>query len=493
MSWLESIVSQILKLVLDLSQRARAMVTLALVAIVTALIWVLATSAAKLEQPDVLVPAGGLFGLAVVFLVAAAALQLTAPAHTDEAPGGEFVIGCTLGRRTTTCGVLRVVERGSRTALPRGDQVQVFTQCFTRRLPPEQKGSGALYDELAEFIHLALREAQQRPGFTQCTSIGVGTPGIVNLQTGQLTLSVSVPEGADIPHEIARRLVAKESPALRKAFPAYAESERLLARRIYVDNDVRCIARHELSKHGRDHFMCLYAGSGVGGALVVGGQVYYGTHGSAAHIGHIELEAPTGNLPLLTGQSVGPAQCDCGRQGFHLEAFASYSGLRRLTEAVVTDAERGTLEALIDRYAQAGTSAGDFYRDGLPNVIAAAGGRSLGSLPEPVRALMAGNRLLAELSDRVLKAYVGVLASGIVTITHTFDPGVVVACGPLIERLRENDLFARYLRACLPPRLLDERAMPHLAGAVAHEAQWQGAALTAWDPSYHRLRKHHDR
>jgi predicted NBD/HSP70 family sugar kinase len=69
---------------------------------------------------------------------------------------------------------------------------------------------------------------------------------------------------------------------------------------------------------------------------------------------------------------------------------------------------------------------------------------------------------------------------------NMFDPGIIVICGSLIERLQENDLFAKFLRENLPGHLVDSRARPQLAPAVARDADWQGAALLAWDLGYQR-------
>src|SRR5262249_15879026 len=69
-----------------------------------------------------------------------------------------------------------------------------------------------------------------------------------------------------------------------------------------------------------------------------------------------------------------------------------------------------------------------------------------------------------------------------------FDPGVIVLCGSLVEQLRENDLFAKYLRDCLPEHLLDAQSRPNLSFVEGHEAQWRGAALIAWDPVFHERR-----
>lgn len=489
MSWLDSLAEHALPLVGNLKKSVRSILVLALIALACALVWALATSAAGAERVIVLAPTGLLVAVATLLLSSASVFQLrNDKASIDPAPGGEFILGCALGRRTVTCGALRI-RGGTSDGLPREERVSVFAESSSTSLPIQLRGSSRLYDELAKLIVHTLGEADKHVGFTRCSSIGISTPGIINLQTGELTLSVTVPEGADIPREIARQLIAQKSQTVQKAFGPDADSEQQLAKRMYVDNDVRCIARHELSAHEWKQFACLYAGSGVGGALVINGQVHYGANASAGHIGHLELEAArAGSLPLWTGQQLGPAECDCGKFGFHLEPFASYAGLERITEAVIVDTGRPTLDLLKHLFAEAGLESDDFYRSGFPQVIASVGGQTSPALPEIVSTAIAQNRHVKDLTSTVLRAYVGILASGIVTLTHVFDPGVVVLCGPLIEQLRKNSLFAKFLRDGLPNHLLDASARPQLCPADSREAQWKGAALLAWDPSYHALR-----
>lgn len=93
---------------------------------------------------------------------------------------------------------------------------------------------------------------------------------------------------------------------------------------------------------------------------------------------------------------------------------------------------------------------------------------------------------LEHLARDVMRSYVGILVAGLSTLTHTLDPGIIVICGSLIERLQENDLFAKYLRESLPSHLVDSRTQPQLAPIVAKIADWQGAALLAWDLGYQR-------
>ncbi|WP_124055266.1 ROK family protein [Arcanobacterium ihumii] len=67
---------------------------------------------------------------------------------------------------------------------------------------------------------------------------------------------------------------------------------------------------------GRDHnsTLSIAVGTGIGGALVNNGNVYYGSHFLAGHVGHIHHHFAQGQ------------QCSCGRSG-HIEAICSGSGI----------------------------------------------------------------------------------------------------------------------------------------------------------------------
>ncbi|MCI1901356.1 MAG: ROK family protein [Bifidobacteriaceae bacterium] len=55
-------------------------------------------------------------------------------------------------------------------------------------------------------------------------------------------------------------------------------------------------------------------GTGIGGAVCVGGRLLRGSHGMGGHIGHVSVAA------------AGTAECSCGRRG-HVEPIASGSGI----------------------------------------------------------------------------------------------------------------------------------------------------------------------
>jgi len=77
---------------------------------------------------------------------------------------------------------------------------------------------------------------------------------------------------------------------------------------IFLDNDVRMMAEGEIWQ-GRDDFIFINTGSGVGSALVLNGKMRYGNNNSAGELGHIKIS------------DRGPL-CSCGKRGC-LEALTS--------------------------------------------------------------------------------------------------------------------------------------------------------------------------
>lgn len=77
---------------------------------------------------------------------------------------------------------------------------------------------------------------------------------------------------------------------------------------LFVDNDVRMMAEGELWE-GKNDFVFINTGAGIGAALVFDGKIRYGVSNSAGEFGHIKI-SDTGPL------------CHCGKRGC-LEALTS--------------------------------------------------------------------------------------------------------------------------------------------------------------------------
>src|SRR5438067_2298092 len=89
--------------------------------------------------------------------------------------------------------------------------------------------------------------------------------------------------------------------------------------------------------------------------MVVDGRVYYGSNGSAGHIGHIELERAPAGWPLDEEHQLSPVRCDCGIVGFHFDPMANFSGLERIARTLASEDVAALLSRIEEAYGAAGT------------------------------------------------------------------------------------------------------------------------------------------
>lgn len=86
---------------------------------------------------------------------------------------------------------------------------------------------------------------------------------------------------------------------------------------VVIDNDANVAAFGEVWRgagQGKQNVVCLTLGTGVGGGVILNGQLVHGHNDSAGEIGHIVID-PQG------------LDCNCGKRGC-LETFASATGMR---------------------------------------------------------------------------------------------------------------------------------------------------------------------
>ena len=106
---------------------------------------------------------------------------------------------------------------------------------------------------------------------------------------------------------------------------------------VIVENDANAAAwaefRFGAARHAEDSMIMYTIGTGVGGAIVLGGELVRGIHGIAAELGHV-LCVPEGHL------------CGCGRHGC-LEQYASGNALVRFARAGARQ-EPGSAATLLD-------------------------------------------------------------------------------------------------------------------------------------------------
>jgi glucokinase len=100
--------------------------------------------------------------------------------------------------------------------------------------------------------------------------------------------------------------------------PLRAELESRIGRPVTLENDANAAGWGEYrfgAGRGVDDMVMLTLGTGVGGAVIIGGELLLGGNGTAAELGHIRFER-------------GGRPCGCGQRGC-LEQYASGRALQR--------------------------------------------------------------------------------------------------------------------------------------------------------------------
>jgi len=136
------------------------------------------------------------------------------------------------------------------------------------------------------------------------SGIGIGVPGIIEMQTGMVRESPNLPGWQD--------------------YPVRQEIEQRLGTNVVLENDANAAALGEnwLGAAANVDDMCMITlGTGVGGGIVLQGRIWHGMTGMAGELGHI------------TADPNGPP-CGCGNHGC-LEQYASATAVKRMAVEAV--------------------------------------------------------------------------------------------------------------------------------------------------------------
>jgi len=177
--------------------------------------------------------------------------------------------------------------------------------------------------------------------------------------------------------------------------PVPALEERL-SLRVAAANDASLGALAEYrygAGRGHRHIIYMTVSTGIGGGIVIDGELYTGSRGFAGEIGHISIA------------SDGP-RCNCGNAGC-LEVMASGTAVARIARERLA---AGEASALRDE------AGGDLSKVDAPMV--AEGAKS-------------GDELSRSIMDQVATN----LGVGIVSLLHIFDPDVIVIGGGMSQNL----------------------------------------------------------
>jgi glucokinase len=138
--------------------------------------------------------------------------------------------------------------------------------------------------------------------------VGIGVPGIIDMQTGMMRDAPNLPGWPD--------------------YPVRAEIEKRMGTPVILENDANCAALGEkwlgAGRHVGDMLM-LTLGTGVGGGIIIGGKIHHGMTGMAGEFGHMTVE-PDGN------------PCGCGNRGC-LEQYSSATAVVRMAREAIAAGE----------------------------------------------------------------------------------------------------------------------------------------------------------
>ncbi|WP_411097421.1 ROK family transcriptional regulator [Streptomyces sp. 020-2-3H-GM] len=276
-------------------------------------------------------------------------------------------------------------------------------------------GTGPAVDRAAALLESAARAAGPVP----LHSVGIGAPGLIDPATGELRDSTGLPAWhRGLVRELQRRLPAT----------------------VLVENETNLAAVAELREgaaKGRDTFVLLWLGQGIGAAVMLDGRLRQGASGGAGEIGFLPVPG-VGGLPSAV---------DCAG-GFH-----SLAGSAALCELAST-------HGLLDLAA---------VSEGGEEAAAVATVRAALEAGEP------GEPFLKEVADR--------LALGSAAVASVLDPGCVLlagavghAGGPALAARVEERL------AAMSPLRTEVRA-----GSLGDGAVLRGALITARDAAQDAL------
>jgi len=144
------------------------------------------------------------------------------------------------------------------------------------------------------------REISQQANIAweQIDGVGIGLPGFLDIPNG---------------------LIVRLTNLGWENIPIKSIMEERLQKRVEIDNDANVAALGEAwcgAGAGVNDLVCVTLGTGVGGGVIVNGQLVYGCNGFAGEIGHILID-PDG------------VRCNCGQRGC-LETIASATGIARI-------------------------------------------------------------------------------------------------------------------------------------------------------------------
>jgi glucokinase len=298
-----------------------------------------------------------------------------------------------------------------------GTKVQVGVLAGVETLWESREGSREQdQDQLVELLVREINAAHEaRPN---ATAVGLGIPATINQERGEAVSAVNLPLVA---------LPIRDLISERVGLPVFLDN----------DGNVAALAEYRYgAARGMPTMVMLTIGTGIGGGLILGGEIFRGATGAGAELGHVVIQA---DGP--------PCQGNCPNHGC-VEALASGTALGREGRAAAESAPDSALGKLLAE----GTEV-----DGLAVTEAA----------------LAGDETAIGVFDLIG----GRLGVACASFANIFEPEAIVVGGGVIKA---GDLLLDPARKEVASRALDPmNKTPILEATLGNDAGMIGAAALA--------------
>ncbi|MDE2981254.1 MAG: ROK family protein [Gemmatimonadota bacterium] len=295
--------------------------------------------------------------------------------------GPPWVVGVDIGGTNLRVG---------RVPLEGGAPPVAVRRCHTRAA----SGSDRVLDRIVTMI----RESVTDVGRENVAGIGLGAPGPLDTESGVV---------AETPNLGWRDYPLRDLVAEACGMPAT------------LDNDANCFTYGEWwmgAGRGCRRLVGITLGTGIGGGIVIDGEIHRGASGGAGEVGHMSVD--------FRGR-----RCPCGARGC-VEAYASGPAIAARAIEAIPDGGDSVLASIVD---------GDLGEITAEIVCAAA---------------TAGDRH----AEGVLRDTARILATAVANLIHLLNPDAVVIGGgvanagerllrPLRREVRGR-VFGTHMRAC---------------------------------------------
>src|SRR6516162_3055561 len=177
-----------------------------------------------------------------------------------------------------------------------------------------QRGVDAVIERIDRCVRDAVDEADL--SLKQIAGIGIGAPGAVYFSNGSVIFAPNMEGWKDV--------------ALKK------ELEKHLGVPVFVENDanIAVLGVHVVELKAKPKSVVgIFVGTGIGGGLVVNGELYSGFNHTAGEIGHMVID-------------VNGPKCGCGNKGC-FEALASRTAIFQRIKAGIKDGQKTILTEML--------------------------------------------------------------------------------------------------------------------------------------------------